>query len=202
MDSKQLYQEVILDHNKKPRNWGNLADATHRAEGLNPLCGDHIWVDLKVHDDLIENVTFHGESCAICKASASMMSVNIKGKPIEQVQRLVREFREMATGRLDPAGPHHLGRLTVFAGVKDLPSRVKCAILPWHTLHAALSNQQATSTEGDADPMGLTPARDWWFRCPSAIESPIAVCHGSLKSSSRPIRTLGNSSCASRCPMV
>jgi nitrogen fixation NifU-like protein len=155
MDSKQLYQELILDHNKKPRNWGTLADASHRAEGVNPLCGDHIWVALKIGDGAVESIAFEGESCAICKASASMMTTTVKGKPVEQVEQLVREFRDMATGKLDVATQsHHLGRLAVFAGVKDLPSRVKCAILPWHTLHAAFHNQQSTSTEGEADPMG------------------------------------------------
>jgi nitrogen fixation protein NifU and related proteins len=161
MDSKQLYQEIILDHNRKPRNWGSLVDATHRAEGLNPLCGDHIWVALKVNEGLIEKIAFEGESCAICKASASMMTANVKGKRIEQAEQLVQEFREMATGRLDAAAQaSHLGRLVVFAGIKDLPSRVKCAILPWHTLHAAFCNQQMTTTEGNADPMGLTAARE------------------------------------------
>ena len=156
MDSKQLYQEVILDHNRKPRNWGKLEDASHRAEGLNPLCGDHIWVTLKVADEKIESVAFEGQSCAICKASASMMTTNVKGKTVAEVEQLVREFREMATGRLDVARePNHLGRLSVFAGVKDLPARVKCAILPWHTLHAAFERQASASTEGDADPMSL-----------------------------------------------
>jgi nitrogen fixation protein NifU and related proteins len=161
MDSKQLYQEIILDHNKKPRNWGSLVDATHRAEGLNPLCGDHIWIALKVSEGLIEQIAFEGESCAICKASASMMTVNVKGKQIEQVERLVQEFREMATGRLNvTAQANHLGRLTVFAGIKDLPSRVKCAILPWHTLHAAFRGGQSISTEGNADPMGLPAVKE------------------------------------------
>ena len=154
MDSKQLYQEVILDHNRKPRNWGKLEDASHRAEGLNPLCGDHIWVTLKVADDRVESVAFEGQSCAICKASASMMTTNIKGKAVAEVEQLIREFREMATGRLDVArAPNHLGRLSVFAGVKDLPARVKCAILPWHTLHAAFERQASASTEGDQDPV-------------------------------------------------
>ena len=155
MDSKQLYQEVILDHNRKPRNWGRLAQPTHTAEGLNPLCGDHIWVTLNVTDGKVEQIGFEGQSCAICKASASMMSTNVKGKTVEEVEQLVTEFREMATGKLDVAHQaHHLGRLAVFAGVKDLPSRVKCAILPWHTLHAAFQNSATASTEGDADPMG------------------------------------------------
>jgi nitrogen fixation NifU-like protein len=156
MDSKELYQEVILDHNRKPRNWGKLADASHRAEGLNPLCGDHIWITLRVENGSIAAAAFEGESCAICKASASMMTANVKGKSVEQAEQMVQEFREMATGKLDVTRqPNHLGRLSVFAGVKDLPSRVKCAILPWHTLHAAFSEQQSASTEGDADPMGL-----------------------------------------------
>jgi nitrogen fixation NifU-like protein len=153
-EARQLYQEVILDHNRKPRNYGRLADATHRSEGLNPLCGDHIWLTLKLAGDTIENVAFEGQSCAICKASASMMTNTVKGKPVAEAERLVEEFRGMATGTLDPATqPNHLGRLTVFAGVKDLPSRVKCAILPWHTLHAAVQSQAVVSTEGDNDPV-------------------------------------------------
>ncbi|HTT37829.1 MAG TPA: SUF system NifU family Fe-S cluster assembly protein [Burkholderiales bacterium] len=156
MDAKALYQEVILDHNRKPRNWGRLADASHHAEGLNPLCGDHIWVTLRIGDGIIEGIAFEGESCAICKASASMMTTNVRGKTIEQAEQLIREFREMATGRLEAGQPHHLGRLTVFAGVKDLPARVKCAVLPWHTLHSAICHEDSASTEGAADPMGLT----------------------------------------------
>ena len=152
-DSKQLYQEVILDHNRKPRNWGTLTDATHKAEGVNPLCGDHIHLALRVKDDAVDAVTFEGESCAICKASASMMTTVVKGKPVADAERLVQEFRDMATGKLALDGPHHLGRLTVFSGVRDLPTRVKCAILPWHTLHAALHSIDSTSTEADADPM-------------------------------------------------
>src|SRR5690242_16359272 len=116
MDSKELYQEVILDHNRKPRNWGQLADASHRAEGLNPLCGDHIWVTLRVEAGHIAALAFEGESCAICKASASMMTANVKGKSVEQVEQMVQEFRDMATGKLDVAKqPNHLGRLSVFA---------------------------------------------------------------------------------------
>jgi nitrogen fixation NifU-like protein len=153
-DSRNLYQEVILDHNKKPRNWGALADATHKSEGLNPLCGDHIHLSLKLAGTTIEAVQFEGESCAICKASASMMTTIVKGKSRDDAEQMVNEFRDMATGKLDTAtSPHHLGRLTVFAGVRDLPTRVKCAILPWHTLHAALNSQTSISTEADADPM-------------------------------------------------
>ena len=152
-DSKQLYQEVILDHNRKPRNWGSLAAATHRAEGHNPLCGDHISVTLEVAGDTVEAINFQGESCAICKASASMMTAAVKGRNRRDAEELIGEFRDMAMGTLDLSHPHHLGRLTVFAGVRDLPTRVKCAILPWHTLHAALNSLASTTTEADADPM-------------------------------------------------
>jgi len=148
MDSRALYQEMILEHNKKPRNWGLLADATHKAEGLNPLCGDHIHVSLKLNGEQVEAVGFEGEACAICKASASMMTVAVKGKSLADAEQMVQEFRDMTTGKLDTAAaPHHLGRLTVFAGVRDLPTRVKCAILPWHTLHAAFAGSDTASTE-------------------------------------------------------
>ncbi len=153
-DPKALYQEVILDHNRKPRNYGALADANHKAEGHNPLCGDHITLALRLDDDRVGVIAFEGESCAICKASASMLTTNVKGKTRDEAEVLIREFRDMATGQLDTAtAAHHLGRLTVFSGVRDLPTRVKCAILPWHTLHAALNSAGETSTESDQDPM-------------------------------------------------
>ncbi len=152
-DSRALYQEVILDHNKKPRNYGTLDHATHRAYGHNPLCGDHLKVGLTLAGERIDAIGFEGESCAICKASASMMTTVVKGRLRAEVEALIGEFRDMTTGKLDVAGPHHLGRLTVFAGVRDLPTRVKCAILPWHTLHAALNAVPVVSTESDGDPM-------------------------------------------------
>ena len=153
-DSKALYQEVILDHNRKPRNFGALERASHRAEGHNPLCGDHLKLELSLDAERIEAIAFQGESCAICKASASMMTANVKSKTRADAETMIREFRDMATGKLDPQSqPHHLGRLTVFAGVRDLPTRVKCAILPWHTLHAALNSVASTTTEADDDPM-------------------------------------------------
>jgi nitrogen fixation NifU-like protein len=152
--TNSLYQEVILDHNRKPRNFGKLAEASHQAEGLNPLCGDHIWVYLRVADGRVEAIGFEGQSCAICKASASMMTHAVKGKSVDDAQTLAQEFREMTLGALDPqSGDHHLGRLTVFAGVRDLPTRVKCAVLPWHTLHSALNSMPQASTEGAADPV-------------------------------------------------
>ncbi len=152
MDPKQLYQEVILDHNKKPRNYGRVENATHRAEGLNPLCGDHLWLSLRVADGTLAEIAFEGESCAICKASASMMTGAVKGKGVAEADALVDRFRAMATGKTDEVQTKALGRLAVFAGIKDLPSRVKCAVLPWHTLHAALHQEAAATTEGDADP--------------------------------------------------
>jgi nitrogen fixation NifU-like protein len=153
-DSRQLYQEVILDHNRKPRNWGTLAAATHQAEGVNPLCGDRLQLQIELADDAVRAIAFEGESCAICKASASMMTTVVKGKTRQDAETLIQQFRDMATGTLDTAKDRHqLGRLTVFAGVRDLPTRVKCAILPWHTLHAAFNSLGTTSTEAEDDPM-------------------------------------------------
>jgi nitrogen fixation NifU-like protein len=153
-DPKSLYQEVILDHNKKPRNYGELAQPSHRAEGHNPLCGDHLTVMLNLEGETITAIAFQGESCAICKASASMMTTNVKGKSRQFAETLIQQFRDMSTGHIDVEKQDHLlGRLTVFAGVRDLPTRVKCAILPWHTLHAALNAVSDTSTESENDPM-------------------------------------------------
>jgi len=153
-DMKQLYQEVILDHNRKPRNFGTLDNPSHTAEGLNPLCGDHIFVSLRVRGNTVEDIAFRGEGCAICKASTSMMTTSVKGKTVDEAETKVQEFRDMATGKLDvKRQPNHLGRLAVFEGVKDLPSRVKCAILPWHTLHAALHSVSAVTTENEEEPM-------------------------------------------------
>ena len=149
--SNALYQEVILDHNRKPRNWGALAAPSHRAEGHNPLCGDHIVLTLEVDGEgRIGAVGFEGEGCAICKASASMMTGAVKGRPVSEAEAMIGQFRGMVTGELDTErDANQLGRLRVFAGVRDLPSRVKCAILPWHTLHAALNRETSASTEGD-----------------------------------------------------
>lgn len=152
-DYKALYQEVILDHNKKPRNFGIISPASHHADGHNPLCGDHISVTLNLAGDSIDAIAFQGESCAICKASASMMTVAVKGKTRADAETLTQQFLAMATGKLDLDSPNQIGRLAVFAGVRDLPTRVKCAILPWHTLHAALNSVASTSTEAEDDPM-------------------------------------------------
>jgi nitrogen fixation NifU-like protein len=149
-DTKALYQEVILDHNRKPRNFGPLEPASHHAEGHNPLCGDRLDVALDVAGETIDRIAFQGESCAICKASASMMTVAVKHKTLAQAQALIQEFLAMSTGKLDLDAPHQLKHLVVFSGVRNLPTRVKCAILPWHTLQAAIDSQAAVSTETDA----------------------------------------------------
>lgn len=153
-----LYQEVILDHNRNPRNYGTLENANRSAEGHNPLCGDHLNIKMNLSKDLVINdITFQGESCAICKASASMMTTNVKGKTQADAEKMIREFREMTIGELEPNDDdHHLGHLTVFVGVRDLPTRVKCAILPWHTLQAALNSVATISTEADDDPMHIS----------------------------------------------
>ncbi len=156
MHTNSLYQEVILDHNKKPRNYGKLDHASHQATGHNPLCGDRLDITLQLENDQIQAIAFQGESCAICKASASMMTAAVKGKARMDAETLIHEFRELTTGKLDTNLPHHLGRLTVFSGIRDLPTRVKCAILPWHTLHAALNSMTTASTEADQDPVQTT----------------------------------------------
>jgi nitrogen fixation NifU-like protein len=158
-DPKALYQEVILDHNKKPRNFGELEHPSHHAEGVNPLCGDHIQVALDLAGDILQRIAFKGESCAICKASASMMTVAVKGKSKGEAETLIHEFVDMATGRVAAKDSPHIGRLAVFSGISELPMRVKCAILPWHTLRAAFNAEPSTSTEAGADPM-QTPLGD------------------------------------------
>ena len=144
----ELYQQVILDHNKKPRNYRELEGANRVAEGHNPLCGDQLTVYLKMEDALVGEVSFVGSGCAISKASASMMTQAVKGKSREEAQVLFDEFHRMVTGELDEESePNHLGRLKIFAGVRDYPARVKCASLPWHTMHAALEGEETATTE-------------------------------------------------------
>ena len=144
----ELYQQVILDHNKKPRNFRKLEAANHTAEGYNPLCGDHLTVYLNLEGDQVHDVSFEGSGCAISKAAASMMTQAVKGKNKEQAEKLFSEFHRMVTGELDEeVEENHLGNLKIFAGVREFPVRVKCATLPWHTLHAALNNAETVSTE-------------------------------------------------------
>ena len=144
----ELYQQVILDHNKKPRNFRKIESPTNLAEGHNPLCGDQLTVYLDVEGNAVEDVAFEGSGCAISKASASMMTQAVKGKSKEQAEELFKEFHSMVTGELDEENTeNHLGNLKIFAGVRDFPVRVKCATLAWHTLHAALNNKDQISTE-------------------------------------------------------
>ncbi|MDT8363442.1 MAG: SUF system NifU family Fe-S cluster assembly protein [Nitrosomonas sp.] len=147
MSLKSIYQEVILDHNRKPRHYGSLEHPTHHALGHNPLCGDKIHVDLDIQNEKIERIAFHGESCAICKASCSMMAATVKGKSRQEAETLVQEFRNMLVSGADAESLEHLGRLKILAGVRELPTRVKCAILPWHTLHAAMNSVVDATTE-------------------------------------------------------
>lgn len=136
-DLRELYQEVILDHNRRPRNFGKLEDANHRAEGHNPLCGDNVTIYLRLDNGVIQDIRFEGSGCAISKASASMMTSALKGKSEAEAARLFQEFRDLVT--VENASPtEELGKLSVFAGVREYPARVKCASLPWHTLQAAL----------------------------------------------------------------
>jgi nitrogen fixation NifU-like protein len=141
-----LYQEVILDHNRRPRNFHVLPGASHSAEGYNPLCGDRLTLYLKVDGDTIEEVSFEGAGCAISKASASMMTDALKGRSIADADALFDRFHRMVT--TPPSEPvEDLGKLSAFAGVREFPVRVKCASLAWHTLKAALSREPRTSTE-------------------------------------------------------
>jgi nitrogen fixation NifU-like protein len=150
-----LYNQLILEHNKKPRNHGKVEDATHHSEGLNPLCCDHIWLTAKLLKDTIEDIRFEGQSCAICQASASIMTTQVKGKTLENAQQLVQDFRHVVTGHLDALSPENASNryLQAFAGISNLPARVKCAVLPWHTLQAALTGVASSSTEGAQDPV-------------------------------------------------
>ena len=142
----ELYQTVILDHNRTPRNYRAMPEATRQAEGFNPLCGDKVHVWLKVSGDgRIEDVSFQGEGCAISKASSSNMTQTVKGKSVEEARALFEEFHEVVTGK-SPGEGH--GKMAVFAGVSAFPMRVKCAILGWHALRAALERPDAVvSTE-------------------------------------------------------
>jgi nitrogen fixation protein NifU and related proteins len=138
-DLRGLYQEVILDHGKAPRNFRALPDATCAAEGHNPLCGDHITLYVELDGDVIKDISFQGAGCAISTASASMMTTQLKGKTVAEADQLFAGFHEMLTGGAQDA--EKLGKLAVFSGVNAFPVRVKCATLPWHTLHAALERK-------------------------------------------------------------
>ena len=149
-DLTDLYQEVILDHNRRPRNFGSLEDPDHSAEGYNPLCGDQLKLSLKMDGERVEDIRFEGMGCAISTASASLLTETVKGRTLSDVERLFQGFHELLTG--DPSvaaeASAELGKLAVFSGVREFPVRVKCATLSWHTLQAALRDgADAATTE-------------------------------------------------------
>ena len=146
---EELYQQTILEHNRNPRNFRKLEGATHVAEGYNPLCGDHLWIYVKINaEGMIEDAAFEGSGCAISKASASMMTTSLKGKSITEAKVLFGEFHQLVKGELKPdLHPNHLGKLAVFSGIWEYPARVKCASLCWHTMHGALEKAKTVSTE-------------------------------------------------------
>ncbi len=136
-DLKDLYQEVILDHNRRPRNCYAMDCPDRTADGHNPLCGDTVRVYLRIEDGIIREISFSGHGCAICTASSSLMTETVKGKPVAEVEELFEGFHQMLTGVAEEQGVE-LGKLRVFEGVREYPVRVKCATLAWHTLHAAM----------------------------------------------------------------
>ena len=146
-DIRELYQELILDHYRSPRNFRKLEGANRSADGYNPLCGDRVTIYLIVEGDLVKDIGFEGSGCAICTASTSMMTEMLKGRSVEDVERLFGEFHDLVTGDVgeepDASG---LGKLAAFAGVREYPVRVKCATLPWHTVHAAVQSKNETVT--------------------------------------------------------
>jgi len=147
-DLKDLYQEVIIDHNRSPRNFGKLEDADHTLEGYNPLCGDRLTLYLKIKDDLISGISFDGSGCAISVASASLMTEAMKGKTIEEGTLIFNAFHELVTVDSQDIDFDKLGKLAAIAGVREYPARVKCATLCWHTLHSLLTDDTTSvSTE-------------------------------------------------------
>jgi len=147
-DLRELYQEVILDHHKKPRNFRKLDDPCRHVEGYNPLCGDKVTVYLQVDDDRIKDLSFQGTGCAISVASASMMTESLKGKTVAEAETIFRRFHDLVAGNKPEPAEEQLGKLAVFTGVREFPMRVKCATLAWHTFHAALAGEnKPVSTE-------------------------------------------------------
>jgi len=147
-DLRDLYQEVIFDHNRNPRNFRVMPDADRKVEGFNPLCGDRLTLFLKITEGVIQDASFQGSGCAISTASVSLMTEIVKGKTEQEANQLFEMFHAMTTGKEDAINLESVGKLAVLAGVRDYPARVKCATLAWHTLEAALKNeQQSVSTE-------------------------------------------------------
>lgn len=147
-DLRDLYQEVIFDHNRNPRNFRVIADADRKVEGFNPLCGDRLTLYLKLDGDVIADASFQGSGCAISTASVSLMTEIVKGKTEAEAEALFKTFHEMTTGKDEQINLEAVGKLAVLAGVREYPARVKCATLAWHTLDAALRNDvESVSTE-------------------------------------------------------
>ncbi|GAB4255845.1 MAG: SUF system NifU family Fe-S cluster assembly protein [Methylomicrobium sp.] len=145
---RDLYQEVIFDHNRNPRNFRIIEDADRKVDGFNPLCGDRLTLYLKMNGDVIEDASFQGSGCAISTASVSLMTEIVKGKTEAEAEALFKTFHEMTTGKDEQVNLEAVGKLAVLAGVREYPARVKCATLAWHTLDAALKNEkQPVSTE-------------------------------------------------------
>ena len=147
--SNELYKQVILEHNKKPRNFRKMEDSTHNCHGYNPLCGDDYEIYLKVDEEnVILDLSFTGTGCAISNASTSLMTTYLKGKKIDEARMVFEEFHKMVLGEFDPENnEHHLGKLTLFLGVREFPSRIKCASLSRHTMIGALDKNEVISTE-------------------------------------------------------
>ena len=147
-DLRELYQQIILDHNRAPRNFKVVPDANYEADGNNPLCGDRIHVSVRVEDGVIKDIGFQGSGCAISKASSSLMTAAVKGRTMDEAEDLFGRFHAMVTGPEDEVNRKALGKLAAFGGVREFPARVKCASLPWHTLRAALERtNDPVSTE-------------------------------------------------------
>ncbi len=147
-DLRELYQDLILDHSKKPRNYREIPDASRKVEGFNPLCGDHFTVFLQMDGDVVKDLSFQGSGCALSKASASMMTQVLKGKTKEEAEQLFTRFHDLVTGKAANGTAEELGKLAVFSGVSECPVRVKCASLAWHAMKAALEGEaEQISTE-------------------------------------------------------
>ena len=148
-EMRELYQQMILSHNKNPKNFRIIEDPSHYAEGHNPLCGDNLNVYVVVDEDsVIQDISFQGSGCAISKSAASMMTEILKGKKEEEARELFEQYHLLVTGKLNPeTDSHKLGKLTIFSGIWEYPARVKCASLSWHTVKAALDNEEIASTE-------------------------------------------------------
>lgn len=146
-DLRELYQDVIIEHSKRPRNFRELGSPAHKAEGYNPLCGDEVTVYIHLENDVVKDVSFKGSGCAISTASASVMTELLKGKSRAEAERLFHTFHDLVTGKSENGGDaENLGKLAVFAGVSEFPTRVKCAVLCWHTLRAAMEGKDAAVT--------------------------------------------------------